>query len=324
MKKIKIWLNAVFYLFFLSQGIGQEVPQANISNGLINATLYLPDQQKGYYRATRFDWSGIIPVLEHDGHSYFGKWFKKYDPKVHESVMGPVEEFNPLGYDEAEIGGSFVKIGVGALLKPEEPKYSRFKTYEIQNAGEWKIQESPSQIVFNHVLKHGDYPYEYEKTISLSKGKSELVLEHIFTNKGDRTIETEFYNHNFFFIDSMNIGPGYTIRFPFKIVGKGRGIGEFAEIKKNEIVFVKDLNEDSHVYMGDITGFDENENGYKIWVENRISGAGVKISCDRPLSRMVFWSAQKTVCPEPYIHLRVAPNETAKWTIKYEFYSITL
>ena len=76
MKKIKIWLNAVFYLFFLSQGIGQEVPQANISNGLINATIYLPDQQKGYYRATRFDWSGIIPVLEHDGHSYFGKWFK--------------------------------------------------------------------------------------------------------------------------------------------------------------------------------------------------------------------------------------------------------
>jgi hypothetical protein len=323
MKKIKNWLSAVCYLFFSSHVIGQEVPQVNISNGLINATLYLPDQEKGYYRATRFDWSGIIPVLEHDGHSYFGKWFKKYDPKVHESIMGPVEEFNPLGYEEAEIGGSFVQIGVGALLKPKESEFSRFKTYEIQNAGEWKIQESPSQVVFNHDLKHSDYPYEYEKIISLSKGKSEMVLDHIFTNKGNRTIETEVYNHNFFVIDSMNIGPGYTIKFPFKIAGNGRGIGEFAEIKKDEIVFTKELGEDDHVFMGDIAGFDENEDGYKIWIENGISGAGVKISCDRPLSRVVFWSAQKTVCPEPYIHLKVAPGETAKWKITYEFYSLT-
>ena len=40
-----------------------QFPQAEISNGQIHAKLYLPDPQKGYYRATRFDWSGVISSL---------------------------------------------------------------------------------------------------------------------------------------------------------------------------------------------------------------------------------------------------------------------
>src|ERR1035438_1863877 len=52
----------------------RDFPQALISNGTVHATLYLPDTEKGYYRATRFDWSGIIPSLRYQGHSYFGQW----------------------------------------------------------------------------------------------------------------------------------------------------------------------------------------------------------------------------------------------------------
>ena len=34
-------------------------PEATITNGLIEVHLYLPDTENGYYRATRFDWSGV-------------------------------------------------------------------------------------------------------------------------------------------------------------------------------------------------------------------------------------------------------------------------
>ena len=82
-----------------------EFPQAEISNSRVRAKLYLPDAQNGYYRGTRFDWSGVIASLECDGHSYFGKWFERYDPKLHDAITGPVEEFFTngagLGYDEA-------------------------------------------------------------------------------------------------------------------------------------------------------------------------------------------------------------------------------
>jgi hypothetical protein len=54
----------------------EEFPSASISNKVVKATLLLPDKEKGYYQATRFDWSGAIESLEYDGHSYFGQWFK--------------------------------------------------------------------------------------------------------------------------------------------------------------------------------------------------------------------------------------------------------
>ena len=55
-------------------------PQAHISNGQIKATLYLPDPERGFYRSTRFDWSGVIASLEYNGHQDHGPWFTGSDP----------------------------------------------------------------------------------------------------------------------------------------------------------------------------------------------------------------------------------------------------
>ncbi len=54
-----------------------DPPEAGISNGSIDAKLYLPDADRGYYRGTRFDWSGVIPSLRYKGHEYFGQWFER-------------------------------------------------------------------------------------------------------------------------------------------------------------------------------------------------------------------------------------------------------
>ena len=59
-----------------------KAPEARITNGIITANLYLPDNESGYYRASRFDWSGVISSLEYKGHSFFGQWFKNYNPNV--------------------------------------------------------------------------------------------------------------------------------------------------------------------------------------------------------------------------------------------------
>src|SRR5271168_3714977 len=127
-------------LLMARMAVGQ-FPQAEISNSQIHAKLYLPDPQSGYYRATRFDWSGVIASLECNGHNYFGQWFEKYDPKLHDAISGPVEEFltdgKGLGYDEAKPGENFVKIGVGAIRKPAEDSFHQFNTYEIADNGKW-------------------------------------------------------------------------------------------------------------------------------------------------------------------------------------------
>jgi hypothetical protein len=41
-----------------------KFPEATISNGQITAKIHLPDPRRGFYRSTRFDWSGMIASLE--------------------------------------------------------------------------------------------------------------------------------------------------------------------------------------------------------------------------------------------------------------------
>ena len=83
----------VLCLFAVATVAAADFPSVAISNGQIRARIMLPDAERGYYRGTRFDWSGQIESLEYNGHNYFGQWFPKYDPKLHDAIMGPVEEF---------------------------------------------------------------------------------------------------------------------------------------------------------------------------------------------------------------------------------------
>src|SRR5208283_4867655 len=57
-----------------------EFPSAEITNGQIRAKIYLPNAQSGYYRGTRFDWSGVVYSLQYKGHNYYGPWVQRTDP----------------------------------------------------------------------------------------------------------------------------------------------------------------------------------------------------------------------------------------------------
>jgi hypothetical protein len=305
----------------ISAAAQEKLPVAEITNGLIRAHFYLPDSKAGYYQATRFDWSGIISSLEYDGHSFYGQWFETYSPTTHDAVMGPVEEFAPIGYNEATSGGDFLKIGVGMLAKPDESAYNSFKLYPIANPGKWKIKKKAGQIQFAHKLDDSEYSYEYCKTLKLTKGKPELVLTHTLKNTGKKTIETAVYDHNFLVIDNQIAGPGYVVNFPENVKGTGKGFGEIARLQDNKLIFLRELNRGESVYCSGLLGLGNNVPNYDLSVENRKTGAGVRIRCDQPLLKLVFWASFKTVCPEPYIQIRVEPGKAFSWKISYEYYT---
>jgi hypothetical protein len=116
-------------------------PSDHITNGLVNVSFYIPDSDLGFYRGTRFDWSGIIYSLKYKGEEYYGSWYTRIDPAIHNNVqretsdgkgevitgiassgLGPAEEFltndKDLGFDDAKPGDTFLKIGVGVLRRP--------------------------------------------------------------------------------------------------------------------------------------------------------------------------------------------------------------
>lgn len=307
----------VFFLFGTSYA--QEIPQTEINNGIIHAKIYLPHSKDGYYRAARFDWSGVIPELSFKGHSYFGKWFEKYDPSSHDAIMGPVDVFSPLDYDLTMPGDSFVKIGVGVLNKPNGSPYSFNGSYAILDHGEWEIQEQADQVEFIHKVNDRDYSHEYSKTVQLIKGEPRMIIKHSLKNMGRKKIETDVYNHNFFVIDNQPIGPDFEVKFPFTLSTDDPINKDLAMIVGDKITFVNELKEKQYVFYG-LNGFGNSHKDYDIRIENQKTKAGVRITSDRPLSKLAFWSSNKTLSPEPYTQINIEPGETFHWDIIYEFY----
>ena len=302
-----------------------DYPEAQISNGILRVKLLLPDARNGYYRGTRFDWSGAISSLQFKGHEYFGKWFDRYDPKIHDAIMGPVEEFLTrgmgLGYDDAKVGERFVKIGVGAVRKPEEQNFHQFQTYDITDNGKWTITKGADFVAFTQELSDTlGYAYVYKKIVRLAPGKPEMTLEHSLRNTGRKTIETSVYEHNFYMLDHQPAGPDYSVRFPFDVHPKADLHGAAAAQGKL-FTYLRELQDGQSVYT-EMTGFGDSPRDYDIRVENRKAGIGVRQTSDRPLAKLVFWSIRSTVCPEAYIDLKIEAGQEARWKINYEFYTL--
>lgn len=318
MKKARI-IFCILALFFTKGALLAQPVRKQITNGLVHASLYMPDTANGYYRGSRFDWSGVIADLRWNGHSYFGQWFDKYNPTNHDAIVGPVEAFDPIGFEQAKPGETFIKIGVGALIKPNESAYNFVKYYSISNYGKWKTQARANEVQFAHTLKEKKFGYAYKKTVKLTRNKPQLVLIHSLKNTGKERIETQVYNHNFFVIDNQPTGPGFVVEFPFEITGNTPN--EFVNFNGNELIFLKELGR-RNVSFRNLTNGKTTD--YELKIENRQTGAGVKITCDRPITKLVFWAASKTLCPEPYIDIRLDPGQEFTWTITYDFYATTL
>ncbi len=317
----------------------QPYPQRELSNGVLRATVYLPDAKKGFYRGTRFDWAGVIGSLDYRGHVYFGPFFEKFDPSVADVVIaepilaginsaasGPVEEFigeygTALGYAETKPGETFCKIGVGALRKIDNAAYSSYTNYPIVTAGKRAVQNGPNRIAFTQDVNCGSgHQYSYRKTIRLLPDQPTMVIEHKLLNTGTRTIETQVYDHNFLTIDHQSTGPSLVLTFPFapRTVQDMKGLGE---IQGKELRFPRALKGDDTFYT-ELAGFAANSDDYQIRVENRSTGAGVLIRGDHALANLGVWAVRTVVAPEPYIKLMVPTGQQAQWSYTYTFYRV--
>jgi hypothetical protein len=318
-----------------------DFPSAQITNGQIRAKVYLPDQNNGFYRSTRFDWSGVIGSLEYKGHDFYGPWFQKIDPAVYDfnyddtgvvsapftAMVGPGEEFNTdgraLGFDEAKAGGTFIKIGVGVLRKVDDSRYDHSKTYEIVDPGKWTVKKNRDSVEFTHVLTDSasGYGYVYKKTVRLVAGKPQMVLEHSLKNTGTHPIKSTVYDHNFLTLDKQAPGPDYSITFPFQIESPRPPNKDLAEIRGNQFVYVKTL-ENKDRATTTIRGFGDTAKDYDIRVENTKVGAGFRVTGDRPLSNVGFWSIRTVLAVEPYIAMSIDPGSDFTWNITYDYYTL--
>ena len=297
----------------------KAVPQASISNGVLTAGILLPDPEQGYYRGTRFDWSGVIQSLRFDRHEYFGPWFDKYDPLHHDCIMGPVDAFLPIGYDQARPGDRFLMIGVGLLERVDERAWEFVRTYPMGNGGKWSASAGVDQVRMTHILEDAALAYRYSKTVALVPGKPVMRISHRLDNTGRTPLKTLSYNHNFFVMDQKPVGAGYAAEFPRPITGRFETGAALVEVAGRRFTLRRKFEASESIFCVGIGGQDPAGTGYAIHVENTLAGAGVAITCDRPAVRVDFWANPRTFCPEPYVEVAAEPGSAAEWTITYEF-----
>jgi hypothetical protein len=313
-----------------------DFPSHEIKNNQIKAKIYLPDAKNGFYRSTRFDWSGVIGSLEYKGHNYYGPWFTKitdvYDfgyegeevvSAPFTAMVGPGEEFGAIGYNDVKAGGTFIKPGVGVLRRADDTVYNHSKTYEIVDGGKWTVKKNGDSVEFAQAVNDpsSGYGYVYTKTVRLTKGKAQMTLEHTLKNTGTRQIQSNVYDHNFLVLDKQAPGPDFEISFPFQLQARNVPNKELGEIRGNQIAYVKTLEKQDRMTTS-VTGFGDTPKDYDIRVENKKVGAGVHITGDRPLSRVGYWSIKTVMAVEPYIDIVVEPGKDLAWMYTYDYYTI--
>lgn len=298
-------------------------PHVYLSNGRTDAVVYLPDAEKGSYRSSRFDWSGIVACASSNGHTFFGDWSGNTNPMGNDTVTGPAEEFRRLsgeiGYDEAKPGEGFLKVGVGLLKKLDDQPYKFGTVYPILDHGTWTTRVSKRSIVFTQVLRTPlGYAYEYKKTLEIDPKRPVLKLTHSLRNLGSNTITTNVYDHDFFMLDNQPTGPGMAVTFGFEPHPQAPFPDGLVSVTGKEILF-RDTPRRGYSAQGYLTGFTGQPGEYSFHVEDRNTHLGILQQSDSPLSTVYFWSTPKTICPEAYIPIDVAPGQTRNWTISYTF-----
>lgn len=315
-------------------------PKVTLNNGKMKAVVFLPDKNNGYYRATRFDWSGIVACVAVNGHKFFGEW-TPYDPLKNDSITGPVEEFrtdngvmghypptSPLttihteaiGYDEAKSGEAFLKPGIGMLRRVDDRPYNSGGLYPIVDGGTRTTKIKKDSIVFQQVLKGSNgYAHVYTKTLSLDPNGKGLTLAHTLRNTGTKMIDTKVYDHDFFLFDDQPAGAGMVIRFKFH-PSSVDPMTDMVKIDGDEIQFQRGAKprEQINAY---IVGYSQKVSDYDITVEDTRRHIGVEQTSDTPISRILFWTNGTPVCPEVYVHVPAAPGQTSHWKIHYRFFT---
>jgi len=330
MKVFRIIKGFLFLFLIAEQGVfaqtkheNQEFPVKVLESKDLKVTILLTNEKTGYYRSTRFDWSGIVAQVEYNGHTFFQEWVN-YDgtlePGIHNPIdngtgTGTAEELRtPLGYDEAKVGGTFVKIGVGILEKAEDKPYHWAYPYKVIEFGKWETKIQKDRVVFVQNLNTTfGYAYHYEKQVVLSENSPEIKIIHTLKNTGEKAFSTNPYCHNYMRFDNDFIGKNYTIEF-----NKGVSpVGVFdsrAVFTDKTFGLTTDLTDSSPV-----EGAVDVHGSKRFVVSNKKTGTSVEVTSDTGFESFYLYIWRMSFCPEPMIRINLKPGESFTWNTDYKF-----
>jgi len=273
----------------------------------------------------------VVMHITYKGQNYTDYWFDRYvvDPRDTSrqpagtvtaccAVSGPVEEFAVVGFEDAGMGGRFLKPGIG-IFKRDSDNPLQFPTLPALNQGTRIFKSTRTGAHFVHDLndRESGYGYHYVKTIELVAGKPQMTISHEMKNTGTKPIATTVYNHNF-----LTLSPGsehLVITAPFNWSAEKPLQPELVKLDGKTIRYIAPIPK-GVTTMSLMNGFGPSASDYDFTVTNSKTGFGQRIRGDQPIAKINMWSIHTNYSLEPYIAISLQPGETKRWTYTYDFY----
>ena len=273
------------------------------------------------YQFSRFDWTGKIAEVK----------FKGVEVSTDERITnqkdasfgkGFYNEFgidSALGFDEAEIGGWFHKIGVGTLKK-EGSKYLFSRNYKIKPA-EFKLNNELNRVLIECIgpLVNG-YSYQLKKIIEITENG--FTINYRLQNTGEKEIITDEYTHNFLGINNALISNDHQLKFPFelqpKLFDETVNPEQKVTIGKTNIQFQGTPKEP--FFFSNLTGGESEDAGWTL--VNRKSKIGVRETGDFKTSKVNLWGCEHVISPELFYKIKLKAGEATSWSRIFTFFKI--
>ena len=351
------------------------------NNGDLSTVIYLPSglkpNDRTYYASTRFDWSSMIGSItrtttnpltgEKETHSLYGtkQWRLPHDPYWPESGVALASEFGVgddgslcnflcgwdqtnevtngvLGYQEAKNGDSFLKIGVGELIKgscitcdsAEDYKFN--SPYKFAKTPEWTLTDKGDgkSVVLSHKAVLGNSGYKLDKHITLND--DQLLIKTSLTNIGKASFSTAWYSHHLFTCDTHPVDLGYSVDFDLSAANSEYNEPNTWTWASPILNYAKIKNEDDKVRIEMERGVESNVRIKAEFVkDDKAKGEFTIRACNTAIRETIpevgdknsgismyaynLYIESGTFSPEPLILLHLLPGKTTSWTQQLDF-----
>jgi hypothetical protein len=296
------------------------------------------------YNRTRFDWTAFITQITLDRQHTFCVP-EDYDPAKGTGGIGLCNEFGieaPIGYDDAQVGESFPKLGIGLLKKPDDGPYNFFRPHEIVEKFPISVKAQADRVRFVvEPLPCRGYEARLTKTVQVQDNQLEIAYH--LENTGTQVIATHEYCHNFVGIDQQPVGPDYTLHFPYAI----QFHDDIAAMRQNvppplrslpheeidqrireyiqgsrAILNVQGQTLSLHAtperpFYCRPAGFSLTEQPQ--WELTHTSGVNMREYDSFSPWRVAVWGVAHVISAEIFVDIRLEPGQKQEWTRRYEF-----
>ena len=350
------------------------------NKGDLSVVIYLPQgikpDEPTYYLSSRFDHSSMIGNIQRTtrnpdtGEKFTrilyggGQWRVPHDPYWPESGIGLAAEFGVgddgafcnyrcgwyqvnevtngvLGHQEAKNGESFLKIGVGELIKgscatcdsTDDFKFNSPYRFASQPVWRLKKYKETNSIALSQEAVLNQYGYTIRKEIQLND--DELLVKSTLTNIGRVPFATAWYSHHFFTCDNHPVGKGLGVDLDLAASGGNYDepgtwfwstpIENYATITPKEDVVSVEMNRGVERNVRIKAEFSKNEQTHGTFTlhgcETSIRESIPEVGTEGGVSMYAYnlYIESGAFSPEPQIYMHLWPGQSISWTQRLEF-----